>query len=197
MNMFTEPVQSGRLRRRENTRARIIDTAQQQFVDHGFEGATIRGIAAATGVSLGSVMSVGDKDTLLLISFDRWIGAVHAERATSSLALSDDPIRDVGDIVQPFLDLFSTRAELSREYCAILARGKHDTAVFGELAVMLRNEFEQVAVGAGIGEEAPRAARVLYSSYLGLLLAASAAGDDPTVVRDGLEDIAATVLRAR
>ena len=39
------------------------------------------------------------------------------------------------------------------------------------------------------------AARALYYGYLGLLRAASVAGEDPATVRAGLEDIAATVLR--
>lgn len=195
VNMLTEHVQTGRGRQREQTRARIVDTAQRLFVADGFQATTVRKIAEAAGVSVGRVMAVGDKDSLLLIAFDRWIGAVHEQRAAAGPPLSGDPVRNVGHVVQPFLDLFSSHPTLAREYGAILARGGHDTAVFGDLAVTLMAEFEQVARAAGAGDRAPAIARVLYYGYLGLLRAAAVAGADPATVRAGLEDIAVTVLR--
>ncbi|MDF0528453.1 TetR/AcrR family transcriptional regulator [Tsukamurella sp. 8F] len=193
--MFDEQVQSSRDRQREQTRARIIDTAQRLFTEHGFQATTIRRIAETAGVSVGSVMAVGDKDSLLLIAFDRWIGDVHEKRAAAGLEPADDPVRGIGDVVQPFLELFSSNAALAREYGAILARGTHDTAVFGDLAVALTGEFEQVVRAAGLGDRAPAVARVLYYSYLGLLRSASVGGLDPMIVRAGLEDVAETVLR--
>lgn len=46
-------------------RARIRDAALEQFAEHGFEGATIRGIAQAAGVSPGLVQHhFGSKDGL-------------------------------------------------------------------------------------------------------------------------------------
>lgn len=193
--MLSERVQTSRDRQRERTRARIIDTAQRLFMADGFQPTTVRKIAEAAGVSVGSVMAVGDKDSLLLIAFDRWIGAVHERRAAAGPPLSGDPVRNVGDVVQPFLDLFSSHPALAREHGAILARGAHDTAVFGDLAVTLMDEFEQVARAAGEGDRAPAAARALYYGYLGLLRAAAVVRDDPAIVRVGLEDIATTVLR--
>lgn len=193
--MFTEHVQSGREGQRQRTRERIIATAQRLFMVDGFPATTVRKIAEAADVSVGSVMAVGDKDSLLLIAYDRWIGAVHERRAAAAPAPVDDPVRNAGEVVQPFLDLFSANAALAREYGAVLARGTHHTAVFGELAVTLMHEFEQVADASGLGEHAPAAARALYYGYLGLLRAASVAGEDPATVRAGLEDIAATVLR--
>nr|WP_214633133.1 TetR/AcrR family transcriptional regulator [Spelaeibacter cavernicola] len=193
--MFTEHVHSSRSRQREETRARIVDAAQRMFMTDGFQATTVRKIAEAAGVSVGSVMAVGDKDSLLLMAFDRWIGAVHESRAAAGAVPVDDPVRNVGDVVQPFLDLFASNAGLAREHGAILARGTHRTAVFGNLATTLIDEFEQVARAAGRGAKAPAAARALYYGYLGLLRAAAVEGADPRVVRSGLEDIAATVLR--
>jgi len=195
LNMFTEPVQSNRSRQREETRTRIVDAAQRLFMADGFQATTVRKIAGAAGVSVGSVMAVGDKDSLLLMAFDRWIGAVHEKRSTTVPGPVDDPVRRVGEVVQPFLDLFSSNAELAREYGAILARGAHQTEVFGNLAETLMGEFEEVARAAGRGAGAPATARALYYGYLGLLRAAAVVGADPGVVRPGLEDIAATVLR--
>ncbi|WP_420041477.1 TetR/AcrR family transcriptional regulator [Gordonia sp. MP11Mi] len=193
--MFDERVQTRRDQQREQTRARIVETAQRLFVSEGFQATTIRKIAQAAAVSVGSVMAVGDKDSLLLMTFDRWIGAVHAQRAAEEPRPIGSPVQAVGEAVQPFLDLFSANPGLSREYGAILARGAHRTEVFGALATTLKGEFEQIARVARPDEAAPAAARALYYGYLGLLRAASASGQDPQIVRAGLEDIAATVLR--
>ena len=61
----------------ENT---ILATAEQHFVTHGYQNATIRAIAAEANVSTGSVMSVGDKKTLLIRIFDTKIAAIHQSR---------------------------------------------------------------------------------------------------------------------
>lgn len=53
---YMEMVSEGTRPREDLTaRARIRDAALEQFAEHGFEGATIRGIAEAAGVSAGLV----------------------------------------------------------------------------------------------------------------------------------------------
>jgi AcrR family transcriptional regulator len=42
------------IKKSEATRAQILDVALDLFRRHGFESTTMRGIAAAAGVSLGS-----------------------------------------------------------------------------------------------------------------------------------------------
>lgn len=56
------------------TEARIIRAAAELFLEHGFRATTVRAIASAAEVSVGRVMSVGDKDAILVACFDRWIG---------------------------------------------------------------------------------------------------------------------------
>ena len=49
----------------EETRGRILDAASQLFAQHGYEGASVRQIASAAGVSLGMIRHYsGSKDGL-------------------------------------------------------------------------------------------------------------------------------------
>ncbi len=197
MNVFTEPVQSTRSRDRALTRVRVIDAAQRLFAERGFRATTVRDIAAEAGVSVGSVMAVGDKDALLLAAFDRWIGAVHEARAAGLIPppQSTDPVVRIGELIAPFLALFDANLPLAREYGAVLARGTHRTEVFGSLALSLTAEFTGVLAGAGLGDEAESAGRTVYLAYLGLLLASAALGTDLAGVRTQLDEVVTVLVR--
>lgn len=81
------------------TRARIRDAALAQFAEHGFRGATIRGVAAAAGVSPGAVQTHFPTKDALRQACDDYVVAVISQaseqvaddirrrnRATSSMA---------------------------------------------------------------------------------------------------------------
>jgi AcrR family transcriptional regulator len=71
--MVGEHVQS-RSEKRRQTEEKIIAAAADLFLEHGYKATTVRGIAKTAEVSVGRVMSAGDKDALLVRCFDRWIG---------------------------------------------------------------------------------------------------------------------------
>lgn len=195
--MFSEHVQSGRGAQRAHTRARVVDSAQRLFLARGFRGTTVRDIAADADVSVGTVMAVGDKDALLLGAFDRWVGAVHDEWEAGARPLPDggDPAARIGSLVQPFLDLFNDRIELTREYGAIFARGAGQAEVFTGLAVKLTAEFTAVLADAGLGRHAEAGGRAVYASYLGLLMAHAALAPDLSGVRAQLEEVVTVLVR--
>ncbi|TWS19475.1 TetR/AcrR family transcriptional regulator [Tsukamurella asaccharolytica] len=172
--MFNERVQS-RAEAKAGTRARVLAAADRSFRAHGFAGTTVRGIAADAGVSVGTVMAVGDKDALLIAIVDDWIAAVHAQREPadplSPLSSGEATLRLV-ETVRPFVTYFNTDGDLSREYAAVLARGKHRSRTFGDLAGELQADFEEVFAAAGCAD-AGAAARTLYFVYIGLLFATS------------------------
>ncbi|ALG84568.1 TetR/AcrR family transcriptional regulator [Gordonia phthalatica] len=195
--MFNEQVQSTRVEQRERTRMSVIAAAQTLFRREGFRGTTIRGIAAEAGVSVGTVMGVGDKDALLLACYDRWIGQVHA--AGDGNRAHDDGLavpQRIGEVIAPFVSLFGGDLELAREYGSILARGTHRTEVFTSLAVALNDAFIGVYRDAGLGERAAAAGRATYLAYLGLLMSTSATGSDMSGFREQLEDVAAALMGA-
>ncbi|MCF8569587.1 TetR family transcriptional regulator [Gordonia sp. HY002] len=195
--MFSERVQSGRAGQRDQTRERVVECAQRLFAERGFAATTVRQIAAEAGVSVGTVMGVGDKDALLLAAFDGWIGAVHNARdVPARVSPGADPVTRIGDAVAPFLDLFDADMSLAREYGAVLARGGAATEVFGELAIALHYDFAAVFADAGLGEDAPRAARAVYFAYLGLVMTSAVTGSDAASIRNELESVAAVILRS-
>ncbi|NMD54756.1 MULTISPECIES: TetR/AcrR family transcriptional regulator [Tsukamurella] len=172
--MFSEPVQS-RAEAKAGTRARVLAAADRSFRAHGFAGTTVRAIAADAGVSVGTVMAVGDKDALLIAIVDEWIAAVHTSRDAGkglpALGRAEATARLVG-IVAPFVTYFNADGDLSREYAAVLARGKHRSRTFGDLADELQSDFERIFAAAGCADPGA-AARTLYFVYIGLLFATS------------------------
>lgn len=174
MNMFNEHVQS-RSEAKAGTRARVLAAADRSFREKGFAGTTIRAVAAAADVSVGTVMAVGDKDALLIAIVDDWIAAVHAgrERAAPLPPLGrDEAIARLVAVVEPFVTYFNADGDLSREYAAVLARGRHRSGTFGGLADELREDFAHVFRAAG-HRDPGAAARTLYFVYIGLLFATS------------------------
>ena len=143
----------------ENT---ILATAEQHFVTHGYQNATIRAIAAEANVSTGSVMSVGDKKTLLIRIFDTKIAAIHQSRnGHTGIADTPNPTDAVLATVSPFLTIFAKHLDLSREYFATLVSGE---ALEREFAELITHFLPQHA------DTAASAAHALYLGFLGVLV---------------------------
>lgn len=174
--MFTERVHS-RAEKREATRLKVLASAERLFRAQGFGATTIRQIAADAEVSTGTVMSVGDKDALLVAIFDTWIAAVHDsredqhERGDLPPLTPDAATHAVLDLVEPFITYFSLDLELSRQYAAVIVRGTHESEVFQALARTLITELETLLTRTPLSAaEAGAGARTLYFSYLGILM---------------------------
>lgn len=174
LNMFSEHVQS-RAEQRLLSREKVLRAAEQLFREQGFEDTTIRQIAGEAGLSVGSVMAVGDKQGLLLAIFDGWIDAVHSERDGSPApASSGDLVADVLSLFEPFVDYFARDRDLSRAYAATIVRGKHDTPIFQDLGRRLTAEIAEALAGSGCDSDtAATAARTIYFTYLGVLMTVS------------------------
>lgn len=160
---------------RLETHAKVLKEADILFREQGFAGTTVRDIAAAAGVSVGSVMAVGDKSALLVSIFDRHIEDIHKDRpvVVSGGGSQADRIMTVLD---PFIDLFTSRPELARAYASILIAGNHASAIFTELATMLIEEIQEVVGENHSNGEA--LSRAIYLAYLGSLFAWAAGGGD-------------------
>ncbi|MFC1473835.1 TetR/AcrR family transcriptional regulator [Rhodococcus qingshengii] len=187
--MFNEHVQS-RAERRANTRARVLVAAEQLFRDTGFDATTIRDIAALAQVSTGTVMAVGDKDSLLVTVYDEWISAVHRERQpdltdnAGPLAAADAP-HAILNLFTPFVQHFARDPALSRAYAAIIVSGRVESQIFKQLRHALITEIEATLVRAGlVHERAERGAHVIYFGYLGLLMSAGADDSDSATASD-------------
>jgi len=167
------------------THQRVVDAAGRLFQERGFMATTVRDIAETCGVSIGTVMAVGDKDALLLSAFDALVAAEHDQRTDSStFPDGDGACADrLVDLVQPFIALFTGRAELARAYASILVSGSHVSALFADLAARLIEEFGRAITlhGCTMPADAPAKASALYFAYVGTLFTWSAKGSvDPS-----------------
>ena len=82
-----------RERQKNETRQQIQDAARILITEHGFEKTTMRSLAKAAGVGLGTIsLHFKDKRSLLLASFHEEIGRVSMEAIES--VPQDEPIRE-------------------------------------------------------------------------------------------------------
>ena len=164
---------------RQITHDKVTAAAERLFRERGFKATTIRDIAAEAGVSVGSVMAIGDKRALLVSMFDRMIGEIHRHRAdpdTHSPA-GDDVVERITELVSPFYAIFAADVDLAREYGAVLITGDHDSTVFDDLGDMLVGELEAILRAHGMdAADIPTAARTIYMSYLGTIFAWAGSG---------------------
>lgn len=185
LNMFTERVQS-RAVQKVNTRQKVLASAESLFRERGFEATTIRQIAAEAGVSSGTVIAAGDKEALLVAIFEGWIGAVHEARGAEPTA--EDPIEALLALFAPFISYFDLDDDLSRQYAATIARGQHESIIFGHLKEALLEEITTHLESAGT-EDPHTGAQVVYYAYLGLLFTASNGAVPPEAALTQLREV--------
>lgn len=184
-----------RQERRAATRQHVLAVAAQMFEERGFDSTTVRDIAQAAGVSVGTVMAVGDKSALLVEVFDDRIGEVHEKRDTkASVAPDGDAVGALLDIFAPFVEMFAANPTLAQDYAAALVSGKHRAGVFHDLAATLRREISQTLQQTGlIPEVADQTAIAVHLAYLGTLFMSAGTGD-PNDPKPG-EDFVAVLQR--
>ncbi|WP_370324073.1 TetR/AcrR family transcriptional regulator [Euzebya sp.] len=94
------------------TRARIRDAAMEAFAEHGYQGATMRGIAAAAGVSLGLVQHhFGTKDGLRSACDERVLELIRFKTtAIDAGRLSDPQVLSILISMAPVVQRYVGRA---------------------------------------------------------------------------------------
>ena len=87
------------------TRTRILDAAEELFMQHGFEGPSMRQLTARAGVNLAAVnYHFGSKDALIEAVFKRRLDPMNAERVAALDALEKDgPALASVDIIRAFV----------------------------------------------------------------------------------------------
>lgn len=158
--------------RRLGTAEAVLKAAGELFFARGFSRTTVRDIAESCGVSVGTVMAVGDKSALLVAVMDDRIRRVHAERrgrarTGGGRACADEIVAQL----DPFVSLFARHPNLARHYAAILVGGDHRSVVFTELAAMLIEEIATILSSSGGVPErrAAALAEAVYFAYIGRL----------------------------
>lgn len=196
MNLFSERGEVVSLTReelRQATQVRVLNEAGQLFQQRGFAATTIRDVAEASGVSVGTVMATGDKNSLLVQVFDAFIGAEHMWRDGAAMRPHSGELVGCAErilgLVQPFLALFTTRPDLARTYASILVSGQHTSILLTDLAARLVDEIQAVIEDEG-GEDVEAVsatATAVYFAYVGILFTWAARADaEPSELSDTL-----------
>lgn len=165
MNMFTEPVhKNSRARSKNTTRLKVLTAAGALFETTGYADTSIREIAKKAGVSVGTVMSVGEKRALLVQSISHKIAKIHD-------GLRTQPPGDLISVINPFLEMFAGHSELSRAYASALIELGDQGQELRRLEHLLTEEILRRLAAARLTEDESRdLAGVLYHAYLGLLI---------------------------
>ncbi|MEJ5998760.1 TetR/AcrR family transcriptional regulator [Corynebacterium sp. H130] len=174
--MFTEHVHPTlRAHQRQQTESKILEVSRELFDSNGFSETSIRDIAKQAGVSVGTVMKCGSKQSLLIRVVEDWISEIHNEITGLSLTSS----------IESFLEFFTDHDELSRAYCAALINESSDT--LSRLKPLFLDMAEREGMASG---------DVLYDAYLGILIG-WAAGLYSTTEAKSRISIAVRTLEAR
>ena len=155
-------------------RAEILDAAQRLFVEHGYEGATIRKIADAVGLSSTALyMHFREKDEILAeicrASFARLIDANDAIRHTT-----ERPETRLVLMLRAYLDFAFANPDAYRLVYLTRpaeARGGAEataTALGHQLYRSFETEVEAVAAAGRLAEDPRVAAQVLWAGVHGL-----------------------------
>lgn len=173
---MTDTGRASRADRKALTRAAILVAARKQFIEQGYEGTTIRDVASAAGVSVGSVhVHYRDKRALLFSCFYAEIAAA-VSRIWETLPLDAtllDQLTHCGEI------LYTAYAEhpalsqvMFREALFPQTEQEKDASLepflarIAELFVQAKERGELQR----LPEEKPRAALCFFASYVLVLI---------------------------
>jgi AcrR family transcriptional regulator len=120
-----EPAMSLRaVKPQHETRTRILDAAEALFMQHGFEGTSMRLLTAKAGVNLAAVnYHFGSKDALIEALFRRRLDPMNAERVAALDRLEDFSAENIiRAFVRPSLRLIEDAQGGGRNFIRLLGR---------------------------------------------------------------------------
>ncbi|MFC8535682.1 TetR/AcrR family transcriptional regulator [Streptomyces sp. NPDC057249] len=193
--MFGEHVHSTRAEQKRRTAARVVRAAAHLFQEQGFQSTTVRQIAGRAGVSVGAVMAVGDKESLLSLVYDQAIAdRVPPPPGPAGAGAAPPAVEYLAHYFDPFLALFAENDDLARAYFRTLARGRPENAALGALRALSEDNLTAAMVNDGMDEARARlAAQVMFAGYLGELMLLAAGTTEPRQTATRLRTIAAFV----
>lgn len=129
----------------DERRARLTEVLLRVVADHGLEGASIRAVAAAAGVSIGTVQHYfPTKDDLLRHAYRRSAAAIQA-RIERRLESVESPRAALRGIALEFLPLDAERRFAIRAATAFGVRALYEPSLAGEMSADMREQREIVA----------------------------------------------------
>lgn len=149
----------------------VRQAAGRLFQEQGYDSTTVRQIAAAAGVSTGTVMNCGDKAALLLQTVEDAIDTLMPQ--ANPVGVNLDPVEVVWRCYAPYFDFYAAVPELARPYTVLLLSAGLDHPALGAQAEMFNTAVaDRIRLSypwAG-EEEAALTAEALFAAYLHALL---------------------------
>lgn len=139
-----------------STRARIRQAALLEFAQHGFKGASIRGVARAAGVSPGLVQHhFGTKDGLRK-ACDEYVMEFFHETQRQMVEQDSPPSPEIAierlDELQPLIDYLmmslSSGSDSAAEWFDTITEYTHDALTSGRIGPPLDPEIDTWAIAA-------------------------------------------------
>jgi len=164
-------------RQKLETRQQIQDAARALIAEHGFEKTTIRALAKAAGVGVGTIsLHFKDKKSLLLASFHEDIGRVSMEAIKS--VPRDEPIREqLLYILGKVYGYYATHTNFLRSVVkeALFTRGEWREAFDQQIEVAMSLMGQLVEAAKDRGEVKPdvngvQVAAICWGIYLNGLI---------------------------
>jgi len=164
--------------RSEETRSRIVQAAQAEFSQHGYEAASVAEICERAGVSKGALYHhFPTKQALFLALLDHWLAGVDAQLAAYRAGARDVPA-SISEMAGVISDVFRAGTGQLPLFLEFWAQASHDPTVW-EATVAHYRRYRQLFAGmieAGVAEgslqatDADLAARIMVSFAVGLIL---------------------------
>jgi AcrR family transcriptional regulator len=151
MNRFTPRGAPLSIRRAQTAlaHAALLDAARAEFEANGFEGASIREIAARAGMSTGAVFNYAPSKLDLLHQVMHADLEAACERAVAA-PREGSVVDQLVAVAQPLFASFAERPDLSRTLL------QHSLLAQGEAGAAFRRQVEQVAAAAAERIDAAR-----------------------------------------
>ena len=131
------------------TRTRILDAAEELFMQHGFEGTSMRALTTRAGVNLAAVnYHFGSKDALIEAVFRRRLDPMNAERISALEELErPEPEAIIRAFLRPSLRMIEDAKSGERNFIRLLGRTytdpqKHIRSLIGQLYAPVMERFK-------------------------------------------------------
>lgn len=168
-----------------DARHRLVRATIETIAEHGFEGLSVRGVAARAEVSVGAVQHHFPTKTAMLDAAMTAIASLAVERSSDLASLADPAER-----VHALIDVLIPSGEansVARVWLAFTARATVDEGIrtaYVQLWARMRNEIRLlIAAASGRPETAELAARELLALVDGFAVSVIAEGQDSAVAR--------------
>jgi AcrR family transcriptional regulator len=163
------------VRKSDRTRKLILDTALGRFRRSGFEDATVREIAAAAGISLGSAYYYFESKEAIIGAYYDLVQTQYVSRAKDALALTSDFRARLAAVLHAKLDVLKDDRKILSGLFRYGGDASHPLSWFGrQTEHVRRSSMEVMAEAAAVLCMPPDVRRVtptiLWALEMGILL---------------------------